>query len=357
MANDKRGPKNSENTSALPDTASQNCNNSLTGDDEDDWGESESREGSGGSYDPAASSELDESTAVKSQPSELTSDDEGRGESKPRDGDDSSRDTAAGTSEKPETDLDLDDRADYVDLDAADFDDGAATMARSKTRKTQPKPRRKIVKPRSGKNATKHGAFAHDVLLPDESEEDWRHLSQALIDEWQPGGETVKQLVGTLTRNFWYQRRVDRFGRHELLLALESPMERELNTIQHVAVLLEHATNEASVQRHIGVLRENYKLYLDREFPRAKYKDFWTWLDALQTSAMPTILEVHRNAVLFERQNFEFQTEQAERLRAKFEQILTLHERTESRTYKTIKALVQFKFWQSSAIPRNPGAP
>jgi hypothetical protein len=43
-------------------------------------------------------------------------------------------------------------------------------------------------KPGGHNNSIKHGAFAQDMILPDENSEDFERLHQSLIEEWKPKG-------------------------------------------------------------------------------------------------------------------------------------------------------------------------
>ncbi len=70
--------------------------------------------------------------------------------------------------------------------------------------------------------------------------------------------------------------------------------------------------------------------------------------------ALPDIFSIQRHALIMQVQNFQFQTHQAARVRAKCERILALLERAEARVYKATKALVEVRCWTSSKIPRKP---
>jgi hypothetical protein len=363
MANyDDSEPKNLKNLTGVPDS-SQPDEEEVTAGEDDEWGEPEPCDGSDNSDDTAATT----AGAASQEEDGLTGDeDDDRDplrEPKPRDDGGSSCDPTAGTSERQTA---LDERAGSQDGGEADLNlpdcdcvepDASESNVTDRSKTPEARTKRKISNARRGKNATKHGGFARDFLLPDENQADFARLNQGLIDEWGAESQTVKHMVSTLATAMWGQVRVERFCRRELALALEPPMQKELELIEHVMVMLRDAEDEAAVKRLIGMLqRDSYRKYFEREFPRAKYKDLETWLDALRSSAMPTIFAVHRNALLMQMQSFTFQTEQAERLRAKCEQILALQERAESRTFKAIKGLIQLKFWRSSTIPSSPSS-
>ena len=302
---DQRGgpKKKSESTSALPESASDDTSagayeDNLDHDDDDDcdeWGEQKQRE----------TESADDSARLK---------------------------------DGGEAGLDLPE----LDLDQPDRDDDAETAA-------QPKKPKKFVKSGRHKNATKHGGFARYFLLPGESRTHFERLHQSLVDEWTPNGETENQLVLTMARESWTQRRVEEWGREELLLAQELLRQRELELIKNVASRMIAGVKDATVVKYdIGLLPDRYRRYIDSKFPRSNYKDGLAWIDALRSSAMPTILNIQENAVLLELHNLSWQTQQAERRRTAHEAILALRARIQARQEKAIKLLVEVKFWKST---------
>src|SRR5262245_42472430 len=78
--------------------------------------------------------------------------------------------------------------------------DGAMTIAR---------------KPGGKNNAITHGAYAKDLLLPNESPEEFERLHQGLIKEWNPTGTTEDEAVLTIAKWMWSKRRIERFYREE----------------------------------------------------------------------------------------------------------------------------------------------
>ena len=60
-------------------------------------------------------------------------------------------------------------------------------------------------------NGIKHGAYAEDLILPDENGDEFLQLYQALTEEWKPVGALEEDTVLTLTQCIWAKRRVERF--------------------------------------------------------------------------------------------------------------------------------------------------
>jgi hypothetical protein len=62
-------------------------------------------------------------------------------------------------------------------------------------------------KPGGKNNAITHGAYAKDLLLPNESREQFELLHQGLIEEWNPIGTLENDTVLTLAKCIWQKRR------------------------------------------------------------------------------------------------------------------------------------------------------
>ena len=66
-------------------------------------------------------------------------------------------------------------------------------------------------KPGGKNNAITHGAYAKDLLLPNESREQFELLHQGLIEEWNPTGTLENDTVLTLAKCIWQKRRIEGF--------------------------------------------------------------------------------------------------------------------------------------------------
>jgi len=69
-------------------------------------------------------------------------------------------------------------------------------------------PRTRQGKERSKRNALKHGVFAKDVVLPDESDAQFHALLDGLRNDFQPEGTVEDVLVEKLAALFWRSRRL-----------------------------------------------------------------------------------------------------------------------------------------------------
>lgn len=90
-------------------------------------------------------------------------------------------------------------------------------------------------------NALKHGAFAQDLILPDENQDEFEKLYQSLVAEWKPEGALEHDTVRTLAKCIWAKRRAERFYQREATWAQEHPDEVALNQVDSVARALEGA--------------------------------------------------------------------------------------------------------------------
>ena len=343
-SNQRGGPKEKlENTSVLPEGASDDSSAGAYKDefdcdgdevDDDDWDDPIQR-------DDRSAVTRDTNESIQSRQCDRNGDEtndmqQAAGRSEPKS--DPPLDDSARLKDGRETGLDLPE----LDLDKPDRDDDAETAA-------QPKKPKKGVRSGRHKNAIKHGAYAQDCFLPGESGTSFDRLHQSLVDEWTPTGETENQLILTMARGHWNLRRAEEWGRDELLLVQELPRQRELELIKNVASRLAAGVKDATVVKcDIGLLRDQYRRYIDSEFPRSNYKDPLAWIDALRSSAMPFILEIQEHCVLLERHNLSWQTQQAERRRTVHEAILARQARIQANLEKTIKTLVQVKLWKST---------
>ncbi len=192
-------------------------------------------------------------------------------------------------------------------------------------------------------NATKHGAFAQDLVLADEDVEEFKQLHQSVIADWSPVGATEEHAVYILAQCLWANYRVERYHVNEMALIQKHQLQCEGDEIDSLAETLNNTEDEVVANRIIGLLPERYSKWLAREFLRSNYDDANSWIQALTSSAMPKIQEIHATAAVKERGSLQFQIDQAGRVRDLMEKKLKLDERVDSRTDKAIRRLAQLK--------------
>jgi hypothetical protein len=192
-------------------------------------------------------------------------------------------------------------------------------------------------------NATKHGAFAQDLILADEDVQEFEQLHQSVIADWSPVGATEEHAVYILAQCLWANYRVERYHVNEMALIQKHRLQYECDEINSFTKTLNNAKDEMVANRIIGLLPERYSKWLARKFPRSNYDDANSWIQALTSSAMPKIQEIHAVAAVKERGSLQFKIDQAARVRDLMEKKLKLDERVDSRTDKAIRRLVQLK--------------
>lgn len=192
-------------------------------------------------------------------------------------------------------------------------------------------------------NAIKHGAFVQDLILPDENLEDFEHLHQGLIEEWNTIGAAEEETVLTFAHCPWVKRRVKRFHNQEMALAQKSPREMEGDEIRRIASMLNNTECDASALAIVSRLRETYTNWIARTYPRSQYKDAHSYIQALISNAMPAIMRDNEMDATIERESLTFQIWKAARVRELMEGNIKLDERIDSRVDRIIKRLAQVK--------------
>lgn len=91
-------------------------------------------------------------------------------------------------------------------------------------------PRTSLGKQRASRNSLKHGIFARDLVIGEESVEEYEQLLQSLMESLQPVGQVEELLVEKLTVYTWRHRRLLRAEAAEIgvqkLGAVESQADR-----------------------------------------------------------------------------------------------------------------------------------
>jgi hypothetical protein len=192
-------------------------------------------------------------------------------------------------------------------------------------------------------NATKHGAFAQDLVLADEDVEEFKQLHQSVIADWSPVGATEEHAVYILAQCLWANYRVERYHVNEMALIKKHRLQYECDEINSVAETLNNTEDEVVANRIIGLLPGRYSKWLARNFTRSNYDDANSWIQALTLTAIPKIQEIHATIAVKERESLQFQIDQAGRVRDLMEKKLKLDERVDSRTDKAIRRLAQLK--------------
>jgi hypothetical protein len=116
-------------------------------------------------------------------------------------------------------------------------------------------------KPGGKTNAQKHGAFAQELILPGESEREFRELSESLIAEWSPNGVLEEDAVFNLAKYMWAKRRNDRFY-HKEVSWIEGSKRDDLEWMGIIARFLGTAQTLEHANGLVAYLPEKCKDYV-----------------------------------------------------------------------------------------------
>jgi hypothetical protein len=147
-------------------------------------------------------------------------------------------------------------------------------------------------KPGGKKNAITHGAYAKDLLLPDESPEEFERLHRGLIEEWNPTGTLEDDTVLDLAQSIWQKRRSDKFYHEE---AMDSLFQNaDTGWVVYLIKLLNRAETLEQATPLISNLPELYRQWIEQEIPRSKFEDDKSWIECLK-SRIPAFAGMHEH--------------------------------------------------------------
>ena len=79
----------------------------------------------------------------------------------------------------------------------------------------------------ASRNSIKTGAYSTQVVLPGESEEEFRELEQCFFEDFRPEGVTEALMVHDLTVISWKKRRLTKMEHAVLMAQLQAPITAE----------------------------------------------------------------------------------------------------------------------------------
>jgi hypothetical protein len=199
-------------------------------------------------------------------------------------------------------------------------------------------------------NAMKHGAYAHELILPGESSEQFESLYKGLIEEWRPSGTLEEHTVLSLAQSIWCRNRISRFY-YEEALWVQQPEEDELNYVDELASQLGDAKTVEMAAFIISLLPEDYREVMNDELAQARNGDLKNEIPRL-SEKLHKFLIMGETAVVQNRSKIKF--EKARQLRELTAKKIALDERLDSHIDKALKRLGQLKAFkqliQTSAL-------
>lgn len=195
-------------------------------------------------------------------------------------------------------------------------------------------------KPGGRNNARKHGAYAKELFLPNESREQFELLHLGLIEEWSPIGTLEEDTVLTLAQCIWLKRRIEGFYREE---ALDSSYLNayEIKLVFYIADELERAETLEQATTWISMLPEKYGKWVEETVPRSSFDDHESWIEAVTLKILRIAGEGERIART--RIDLTGQTPRSAILRELTAKKIALDERLDARIDKAVKRLAQLK--------------
>lgn len=203
-----------------------------------------------------------------------------------------------------------------------------------------------MTKPGSENNAFKHGAFSEFAILPGENAEEFERLHQSLIMEWSPVGALEEEVVLTLAQCIQQKRRAERYYRQEMIWAEQHPDKEKLNNLRFLCGFLDHLQSFEDAAELISNLPDEFREWINSEYPRSQFKDAKSWIDCLKEE-MPKLIQMRELAMIRRSNEHSFKAEKAAQLRELMAKKIALDERLDSRIDKSIKGLAQAKALKS----------
>lgn len=158
----------------------------------------------------------------------------------------------------------------------------------------------------SGKkqNALKHGVYSREMMLPGESESQYRALRAALHEEYQPDGVSEEFLVDELCSLMWKKRRLESFNREVLYQrVVEAHIDNEANRrakiVRDLAPKFSEATSVDAVEQIFSSLGQVDAEVIASWVPLEKCKDPTQWGPAIAKFLLDLKLKVLQVPGLF----------------------------------------------------------
>jgi hypothetical protein len=136
-------------------------------------------------------------------------------------------------------------------------------------------------------NAQKHGVFSVCPFIPDaEEQRKFDELHSALIDEWNPSGQTEENLVFSIADRMWRKLRSQKFVRAKLIantLCAAHPTFEAARGLIAFAYYVRFEPETALEKYADSFLLPDRVAYLKQNFPRSNYQSPAEWAEAVLT--------------------------------------------------------------------------
>jgi hypothetical protein len=203
-------------------------------------------------------------------------------------------------------------------------------------------------------NALKHGAFAKELAILDESPEDFDELYSGCVQELKPSGRLEDEVVLDIARLIWRKRRIGRFFVEEAEWAQEHPDSKELRLLSFIYDMLEKGLPCQAAWQLISFLPHDCRETIHSEFslPPTKFDDEWVGRLREKVEIWRTFM---RLAINEKRQVPQFVGETAAKIRELTAKQMGLEDRVDLMIDRAIKRLAIVKTFKEVVVAQTTG--
>ena len=203
-----------------------------------------------------------------------------------------------------------------------------------------------MARKKGGKNnATKHGAFARDAVLPGEDHKAIEKIHQGLIDEWTPTGPIEEEAVLSLAKHIMAKRRIDSFYKAEVQHAAQHPDEEKQDKFGELYRCLKKVKTFNDAMGIYLQLPAPWQTYLMNNAPRSSFEADEAWLEEV-VAIVEALIAGAEQTLELEKRASKFQSEQAAKLYELTEKKMMLDDRIDVLIDKAIKRLIMLKTYK-----------
>jgi hypothetical protein len=191
-------------------------------------------------------------------------------------------------------------------------------------------------------NALRHGAFAKELVILAENQEDFDELHNSCIKELKPSGRMEGEVVLAIAKYMWRKRRIERLFVDEANWLQEHPDSEELRWVAWIRGMIRKESPCQFVWQLIAFLPENYREAIQKEFscPSTEFDD--EWIERVKERIFDLrVLAI--DALIEKRMSIDFVGKTAAKIRELSAKQTNLEERLDLMIDKALKRLANLK--------------
>jgi hypothetical protein len=205
-------------------------------------------------------------------------------------------------------------------------------------------------------NALKHGAFAKELVILNENQNDFDELHQSCVKELKPSGRMEEEVVLAIAKYMWRKRRIERLFIDEANWLQEHPDTWELRTLSAFNQSIQKGERCSDVWNYLAMLPEDYYAAVRKEFrcPSTEYDDEWIdqvkkFISQLHLASVTGVLEYSESP--------RFVGETAAKIRELTTKQTALEDRLDMMIDKALKRLATLKTFKQVVAIQETGQP